>query len=105
MITSADVRDYVDGLLREMREAHPEWIVLNLESAFYQACDSPDIKWRTYAAGTPHSPPFDMAEEALEWLNKWKGEEVSQLKHRANELQTEAERLLRRVQYIEANDM
>ena len=101
MITSVDVLDYVDGLLREMREVHPEWVCLNLEGAFFTSGEAPYIKWRAFAAGTPHSPPFERAEEALEWLNKWNGEEVSQLKHRANELQTEAERLLKKAQELE----
>lgn len=101
MITSADVRDYMDGLLMEMQEVHGGWVALEARGVFYTHESGPNVIWSCYAKGSEHSPQCKTAEECVAWLKDYRSCTVKNLRREAKKMQQEAEELLIQAEQLE----
>lgn len=101
MITSNDVRDYIDGKLREMREAHNGWVCLEAKGAFYASGETTQIHWQAYSANGVFSPQMESAEAAVEWLKESRANTAKRIREEAQALHDKSEELFRQAEELE----
>lgn len=101
MITSNDVRDYIDGKLREMREVHNGWVCLEARGEFYESGETPKIHWHAYSANGAFSPQIESADAAVEWFKERRANTAKRLREEAQALHDKSEELLLQAEELE----